>query len=420
MEEELKINSCGFTISGIVGKGAFSKVYKITDKNQEEYIFKYAASNFCNEIDILTTLISPNILHMSKLLSPIECKYIPRFALIFKQYSDLKEYFGSTQEIKIKLIRDIALGIKFLHENNILHLDIKPANVVVGDTTAKLIDFGFSRRCENGLFQSLDLNGTMNYLPPEAIEGHMAGGYLSYYTKNDIYSFGILSLVMLNGEKELTKYFTHFTKIKQNKKLLDSIIEAKQKLFFDLESSDDPNREFLSKCINVISTDRPEMTVILEDDFFTEKYFYPCEVRKGSYSKGGERNTIMEIAKMFLHQEFLGSVKTLFLAVDLYMRLPEEMIRAQITITCVVIALRMVDNKFPKVAIDKTEVEIITYLGGLLYCNPWYEKCKNIEDLKNVYINIFMNPRLYNTDYVLPLGAPGDKNITVTNFFEIL
>ena len=220
MEEGLKINNCGFTISGIIGSGAFSSVYKIVDDNQEEFIFKYAASNFCNEIDILTTLISPNILHMSKLLSPIQCKFIPKFALIFKQYTDLREYFTATEEVKIKLIRDIGLGLKFLHENSILHLDVKPANVVVGDTVAKLIDFGFSRRSENGVFESPDLNGTMNYLPPEAIEGHMDGGNLSYYTKNDVYAFGILCLVLLNGEQSLTKYFAHLIKIKQNKKLL--------------------------------------------------------------------------------------------------------------------------------------------------------------------------------------------------------
>ena len=42
----------------------------------------------------------------------------------------------------------------------------------------------------------------------------------------------------------------------------------------------------------------------------------------------------------------------------------------------------------------------------------------NLEDLKNVYVNVFMDPKLYTSDYVLSPGAPSDKNISIVSFFE--
>ena len=69
-------------------------------------------------------------------------------------------------------ILDIAKGIKFLHENNIAHCDIKSDNIVLGkDDHCKLADFGNSLRInedENENF--LRTQGNIYFFPPELVE----------------------------------------------------------------------------------------------------------------------------------------------------------------------------------------------------------------------------------------------------------
>lgn len=55
----------------------------------------------------------------------------------------LDKTFKITLETAVKVAKDVSQGLLYMHEQNLLHLDVKPANVLVcGDGVCKLCDFG--------------------------------------------------------------------------------------------------------------------------------------------------------------------------------------------------------------------------------------------------------------------------------------
>lgn len=96
---------------------------------------------------------------------------------IFMEYCplslhDLLEQRGRIPEIIVKEIANQILnGLAYLHERDIVHRDIKPRNILVGqDKKLKIADFGSSKFKENALrdgIQSGTFIGTPHYMAPE-------------------------------------------------------------------------------------------------------------------------------------------------------------------------------------------------------------------------------------------------------------
>ncbi|KAF3703405.1 Serine/threonine-protein kinase mos [Channa argus] len=87
---------------------------------------------------------------------------------------------------------DIARGLRFLHSHSIVHLDIKPANVLVsGEDICKIADFGCSLKLDQGCEVSSvspllsHVGGTYTHRAPELLKGEQVS------LKADIFSFGI-------------------------------------------------------------------------------------------------------------------------------------------------------------------------------------------------------------------------------------
>lgn len=87
-----------------------------------------------------------------------------------------------------KIIRSIAIGLKFLHDHDIVHRDIKPGNIFIDENCiVKLGDFGSSRIINQNIKQITPSVGTKWYKAPEIIFGKK-----DYTNKVDIWSFGCL------------------------------------------------------------------------------------------------------------------------------------------------------------------------------------------------------------------------------------
>lgn len=108
-------------------------------------------------------------------------------------------------QIAIFLLRQILEGLKDIHRAGIVHRDLKPQNILVDLTTLKpyIIDFGLSLDLNESLTsKSFKRCGTMGYMAPEVIQN--TGEFKKPYgSKVDIFSFGIISHMLLLGYNPL-------------------------------------------------------------------------------------------------------------------------------------------------------------------------------------------------------------------------
>ncbi|XP_077383127.1 serine/threonine kinase 17a like [Festucalex cinctus] len=102
-----------------------------------------------------------------------------------------------TEKDVIRLARQILMGVAFLHRNNVVHLDLKPQNILLtsarplGDI--RIVDFGLSRRVDS-ISEVREILGTPEYVAPEILS------YEPISTATDMWSIGVLTYVMLTGE----------------------------------------------------------------------------------------------------------------------------------------------------------------------------------------------------------------------------
>ncbi len=93
------------------------------------------------------------------------------------------------------LILDVAQGLQHSHQRQILHRDVKPANVFIKGGRAKLGDFGTGAYVADvfGAPQPSGKVGTAFYMAPEIFQGQPAA------VKSDIYSLGVLAYEVIAG-----------------------------------------------------------------------------------------------------------------------------------------------------------------------------------------------------------------------------
>lgn len=107
--------------------------------------------------------------------------------------------FGRLSEAIVrKYVAQLLVGLKYLHEQRVIHRDIKAANILVDDRgTIKLADFGSSKRLDSmGMINNgnLSLRGTPYFMAPEVIM------QIGHGQKADIWSVGCTILQMVTGQ----------------------------------------------------------------------------------------------------------------------------------------------------------------------------------------------------------------------------
>ena len=94
--------------------------------------------------------------------------------------------------------RSIAEALAYVHGQGLLHRDVKPANILVGnDGRVRLTDFGIARLVDAARVTSTGMMvGTASYLAPEQVAGEPVGA------PADVYALGLVLLECLTGQRE--------------------------------------------------------------------------------------------------------------------------------------------------------------------------------------------------------------------------
>jgi len=114
---------------------------------------------------------------------------------------DLMAYTSPSLDLKLRLLREIAAGVKYLHSKYVIHGDLKPDNVRVSSTgTAQILDFGMGKIVGVHGFTTV-LSANPRYMAPEFFsgEGDDDDAPVRPTFKSDIYSFAMLMLQVLHG-----------------------------------------------------------------------------------------------------------------------------------------------------------------------------------------------------------------------------
>lgn len=180
-----------FLVGDEVGSGYSSKVHRVKYKHTGEiYVIK------CIQKSITTDKLVQREIDIQKL---IQDGSAPKIYCYFKtenthcivmEYLEkcLREFDVLEERVAKQYMKSIFESIKYMHENGIMHRDIKTENVMVHKGKIKIIDFGFSTTSK----RSNTLCGTTVYISPEMYKG-------TYGNSTDIWSAGILMFEILAG-----------------------------------------------------------------------------------------------------------------------------------------------------------------------------------------------------------------------------
>ncbi len=188
-----------------LGRGSCGMVYKGTYHGRTVAIKRLhkellhsddVLEAFVKEIELMARLKHPNILEFvgASIEFPNIC-FMTAFMELGSVNDALKR--GCSWELKIKMAKGAAAGLKFLHELTppIVHRDVKTFNLLVdGEYNVALGDFGVSEALETEDKRIATRWGTVNWMPPEVFDGGV------YDTKSDIFSYGMVLWELLTNQ----------------------------------------------------------------------------------------------------------------------------------------------------------------------------------------------------------------------------
>ena len=202
-----------YDIVRVLGKGAMGMVYEARDPNLDrrvaiktikvENLSAEASSDyearFRTEARSAARLQHPNIVSVYDSERHGDTAYL---VMEYVQGDDLKQHLDGGKRYSLEqslgIVRDLLSALDYAHRQNIVHRDVKPANLLVeASGRVKLTDFGVARIQDSGEATRTkgSMVGTLKYMSPEQVQG------LAVDARSDLFAAGIVLYQLLTGKR---------------------------------------------------------------------------------------------------------------------------------------------------------------------------------------------------------------------------
>ncbi|XP_056177144.1 serine/threonine-protein kinase STY46-like [Syzygium oleosum] len=199
---EIDVNMLSFEKK--IASGSYAELYKGMFLSQDvaikllrtEHLNKTMQQEFAQEVYIMRKIRHKNIVQFIG-----ACTRPPRLCIVTEYMSggSLFDFLHKQNDVLklstvLRLAIDVSKGMNYLHKNNIIHRDLKAANLLMDENeVVKIADFGVARvQTQSGVMTAE--TGTYRWMAPEVIE------HRPYDHKADVFSFGIVLWELLTGK----------------------------------------------------------------------------------------------------------------------------------------------------------------------------------------------------------------------------
>ncbi len=189
-----------YDIKMLIGDGGMANVYLAYDRTLKRHVaikmLRYELSKderfikrFKRESAQVINLDHPNIVHV---YTVGDYKQQPFIVMEYVKGKTLKDYLREHGALEpqtvIHIMTQLAEGVLYAHQNNIIHRDLKSQNIMITDEqVVKITDFGIALSSnEADITQTNTIMGSVHYLAPELARGNLAT------ERSDIYALGII------------------------------------------------------------------------------------------------------------------------------------------------------------------------------------------------------------------------------------
>jgi serine/threonine protein kinase len=221
-----------YEVIDLLGRGGMGLVYRAFDRQlNREVAIKTLTEGFTGDQEMLKRFYQEaaktGALKHQNIVTVYDLGEQDGFPYIVMEYLsgdplDRLIQSGKSQPLafKLKIVEQVCYALGYAHRNDVIHRDVKPANVIVqSDGVVKLLDFGIARqeKTDGHLTRTGHVIGTLQYMAPERLRNAAFDG------RSDIFSVGVMMYQLLTGQLPFTGDYSIVQKILTEKPLYREI-----------------------------------------------------------------------------------------------------------------------------------------------------------------------------------------------------
>ena len=243
---------------------AAKDIHAILVNHADERQFEAIQKNFLEECIKCSKVFHPNIVQFLGIYYPSEDAKLPWLVMEKMDCSltsFLKKYDHVQRDVslivKISIIHDISLGLRYLHARDIIHRDLSSNNILLTKhLTAKIADLGVAKLVDQDGTRSHSLApGTQHFLPPETVSTN------PHYGKPvDVFSLGCVIIHLMAHKWPVPAAETHYDEVLGRKAVLSEV--ERRQAYLDQIVEPAELRDLILLCLHDNPKERPMISKV--------------------------------------------------------------------------------------------------------------------------------------------------------------